>query len=140
MNDPEQEKICPPDSELSRPYWDGCRKGELLLQHCNSCTRFQFYPRIICAQCHGDNLSWRSVSGRGHVASFTVVRHAISPAYKAPYIVALIDLEEGVRMMSQVVGCEPERLAIGDPVGVKFEDWGRGYFMPVFSHRRSIEG
>jgi uncharacterized OB-fold protein len=132
MTEPEIAKILPPDTELSRPFWEGCREGELRLQQCNSCDRFQFYPRIICSHCDGDGLSWRPVSGRGRIASFTVVRRGISRAYEAPYIVALVDLDEGPRMMSTVVDCEPESVAVGDTVQVQFEAWGGNYLMPVF--------
>lgn len=135
MTEPEFQKTLPPDTELSRPFWAGCREHELRLQYCGDCKQFQFYPRIICSHCDGDALTWRVVSGRGRIASFTVVRHAISPAYKAPYVVALIDLDEGPRMMSSVVGCEPECVAIGNAVDVQFEKWGAAYVMPVFSQR-----
>jgi uncharacterized OB-fold protein len=135
MTEPEIAKILPPHTELSRPFWEGCGQHELRLQHCANCDRFQFYPRIICSQCDGDALSWLPVSGRGRIASFTVVRRGISRAYEAPYIVALIDLDEGPRMMSSVVGCEPESVAVGDLVDVQFEAWGEDYLMPVFHQR-----
>ena len=75
------------------------------------------------------------MSGRGHVASFTVVRRAVSSAYEAPYIVALIDVEEGPRLMSHIVGIEPEdpRLVVGAAVSVEFRDWSEEISMPVFS-------
>jgi uncharacterized OB-fold protein len=133
MSQPELAKILPPDTELSRPFWEGCRENELRLQHCSDCDRFQFYPRIVCSHCGGSALSWRAVSGRGCVASFTIVRRSISRAYEAPYVVALIDLAEGPRMMSGVVGCEPENVAVGDTVEVQFEAWNLDYMLPVFS-------
>lgn len=135
MNQPEPAKILPPDTELSRPFWEGCRVGELRLQHCSDCGCLQFYPRILCTQCHGNGLSWRAVSGRGRIASFTVVRRGISRAYAAPYIVVLIDLDEGPRMMSSLVNADPENVAVGDAVEVQFEAWGGDYKMPVFSRR-----
>jgi len=101
MNTPEIAKILPPDTLLSRPFWEGCRQQELRLQHCADCHQFQFYPRIVCSHCDGSDLSWRKVTGKGRVASFTIVRRGISRAYEAPYIVALIDLDEGPRMRSQ---------------------------------------
>ena len=132
MSMPEIAKVLPPDTELSRPFWEGCRNNELRLQHCADCERFQFYPRIICGHCDSSALSWRAVSGHGRVASFTIVHRGISRAYEAPYVVALIDLDEGPRMMSSVVGAEPESVAVGDTVDVQFEPWGQGYLMPVF--------
>ncbi len=139
MSTPELAKILPPDTELSRPFWDGCRNNQLLMQHCSDCDRFQFYPRIVCSHCESDQLSWRPVSGQGSVASFTIVRRGISKAYEAPYVVALVDLKEGPRMMTSVVGCDPESIAVGDAVEVQFEPWcsgqGSEYVLPVFSKR-----
>ena len=102
------------------------------MQRCEQCARFQFYPRIVCSHCGADSLAWQAVSGRGRVASFTVVRRGISPAYQAPYVVALVDLEEGVRLMSNVVGCDPEQVSVGDAVAVRFESWGAEHVLPVF--------
>ena len=80
---------------------------------------------------------WRAVSGAGRVASFSVVRRGMSPAYAAPYVVALIDLDEGPRMMSSIVGSSPESVAVGATVDVKFEDWGAEHVLPVFSLREN---
>ncbi len=132
MNAPNHEKILPPDGELARPYWDGAREGELRLQHCADCDQFQFYPRIICSHCGGDKLSWRAVSGRGRVASFTVVRRGISPAYPAPYVVALVDLEEGPRMMSNIRVEDVGNVSVGAALTVRFEPWGADHVLPVF--------
>ncbi|WP_165954179.1 Zn-ribbon domain-containing OB-fold protein [Seongchinamella unica] len=132
MNAPQASRIMPPDTEISRPYWDGCKQGVLRLQYCSDCDRFQFYPRILCSECGGRSLSWRSVSGRGRVASFTVVRRGISPAYPAPYVVALIDLEEGPRMMSNIIVDDSQPVAVGDTVIVGFQPWGADHVMPVF--------
>jgi uncharacterized OB-fold protein len=125
-------KILPRPSPLSQPYWDGCREGVLRLQYCTHCKYFQFYPRCICSQCQGTQLEWRTVSGRGVVASYTVVQRGISAAYPAPYVVALIDLAEGPRMMSSVTETEPENLWVGAPVAVCFAEWSPDIQMPVF--------
>ena len=132
MNTPEIAKILPPETEVARPFREGCRAGELRLQRCDDCGRFQFYPRILCSHCGGDRLAWQPVSGRGRIASFTVVRRGISPAYPAPYVVALVDLAEGPRMMSAIVGSEPESVAVGAAVAVRFESWGADHVLPVF--------
>lgn len=133
MNAPEMSRILPPQTELARPYWEGCRSGELRMQYCNDCERYQFFPRIFCSHCGASQLSWRAVSGRGRVASYTVVRRGISSAYAAPYVVALIDLDEGPCMMSNVVDCDPEAVAVGTIVDVRFEPWGADYMLPVFA-------
>lgn len=126
------ERILPKITELTRPYWDACRDGELLLQQCADCGRHQFYPRIICNHCMAGDLRWVAAAGTGEIASFTVVRRAISRAYEAPYIVALIDLTEGVRMMSLIVGTDPDSVAVSDRVSVDFEAWSPEVSLPVF--------
>ena len=126
------ERILPRPTEFSAPYWAGCREGRLLLQYCRSCESHQFYPRSLCSHCHGDALEWRDSSGQGRVASFTVVHRGVSEAYPAPYVVALIDLEEGPRMMSHVIDVEPGGLSVGDRVAVEFQAWSDDVDVPVF--------
>ena len=125
-------RTLPPVTELTEPYWEGCKAGELRLQRCNDCHRHQFYPRTVCSHCNSRQLAWVTAQGEGRIASFTVVRRAISPAYTAPYVVALIDLDEGVRMMSNVVGADPEVVGVGDRVTVDFEAWSEALSLPVF--------
>ena len=135
MNSLEMTKVLPTETELTRPFWEGCRSGELRMQHCDDCDRLQFYPRVICTQCDGNNLSWRAVSGNGRVTSYTVVRRGISPAYTAPYVVALIELDEGPCMMSNVVDCDPDTVVVGAVVEVRFESWTKDHVLPVFTLR-----
>ena len=125
-------RILPPLTELTRDYWQGCRAGELRLQLCQDCGQYQFYPRNICSHCSCVDLQWTRASGRGKVASFTIVRRGISQAYKAPYVVALIDLQEGPRMMSNIVGETHEDIAIGRLVTADFEAWSEEISLPVF--------
>ena len=125
-------KVLPPETEISRPFWEGCKQGQLRIQQCQSCDRFQFYPRIVCSSCGGNALQWKAVSGRGKLASYTVVRRGISRAYQAPYVVVLVDLEEGVRMMSSLAVSESLDVSVGTQVEVAFEDWGEGHVLPVF--------
>jgi uncharacterized OB-fold protein len=137
MDAPKIPRIQPPETEVSRPFWEGCIAGELRLQYCRSCARYQFYPRIICSHCGAGEPEWRAASGAGHIASFSVVRRGISRAYPAPYVVALIDLDEGPRMMSSIVDASPESVTVGAAVDVKFENWGAEHVLPVFSLRES---
>jgi len=125
-------KILPRPTKTSEPYWQGCREHELRLQKCSACQQVQFYPRIMCSRCQHQSLGWIVASGLGEIASFSVVRRGVSEAYATPYIVALIDLEEGPRMMSHVVGATPDSIAVGDAVTVDFEDWSDEIVMPVF--------
>jgi len=117
---------------LAAPYFEGCRRGELRLQHCVACAHWQFYPRPFCVACGGDELDWSIASGAGRIVSFTVVRRALGPGYEAPYAVALIDLAEGPRMMSTIVGCAPEAISVGAAVEVAFESWSEDVSLPVF--------
>jgi len=125
-------RILPPHTELTQPYWDGCNASELRLQKCSTCAEHQFYPRSFCVHCGSTDLQWVGASGLGKVASFTIVRRGISKAYPAPYVVALIDLEEGPRMMSNIIEAEPEQVSIGAAVSVTFSTWAEGTTLPVF--------
>jgi len=126
-------KIQPTPGTLAEAFISGCRVGELRLQCCGNCGIYQFYPRIICAECHSRDLSWAAASGRGRISSFTVVRRGISAAYEAPYVVALIALEEGPTVMSHIVGCVPEDVAVGLRVRVDFAAWSESVSLPVFT-------
>jgi len=127
-------KHFPRPTPVSRPYWDACREGRLLLQLCSGCHKHQFYPRIVCSHCGASTLEWAQASGRGTVQSFTVVRRPVSPGYAAdtPYVIALIALAEGPVMMSNVVGCAPEDVNVGMPVEVLFETWSEEITVPKF--------
>ena len=118
-------KPLPAPTLETRPYWDGCKRHELRIQRCAACGHYQFYPRIYCAQCFSDRVEWVTASGRATVLTFTVVRRPVSPAFAqdVPYVVALVTLEEGPSMMTNIIGCAPEQVAIGMRVAVTFEDW-----------------
>jgi uncharacterized OB-fold protein len=120
------EKPLPPITPDTAPFWAGCRAGTLLYQHCRRCDRVQFYPRAICTRCGGTSLEWRRSAGTGTVYAVTVVYRPPSSAFKAdvPYAIALIDLDEGFRMMANVFSGDPEAVAIGDRVRVTFERRG----------------
>ncbi len=108
----------------TRPFWEGCNEGRLLYQRCGSCGTAQFYPRALCARCGASKLDWAEAEPRGTVHSFTVVHRAPSAAFKedVPYVLALVDLADGFRMMLNVVGCAPEAVRIGLAVRIVFED------------------
>ena len=99
----------------TQPYWDAAAKGRLIYQYCAACERAQFHPRSHCANCQSRNLEWRESKGHGRIASFTEVQRAPTAAFKemAPYVIALVDLDEGFRMMVNIVEGEGSRLAIG---------------------------
>jgi len=111
----------PRPDHTSAVFWAGCADGRLLYQHCGTCGADQFYPRPICLAC-GATPGWATSGGRGRVYSFTIVRqqHAAPFRELVPYVVAMIELDEGVRLMGNVVDCEPESVAVGMPVEVFF--------------------
>lgn len=126
------ERILPRPTPASQPYFDGCAEGELRLQYCVACEQHQFYPRTFCAGCGSQNIDWRAVSGLARVASYSIVRRGVSKAYPAPYVIALVDLDEGPRMMTTIIGAELERVCVGMRVEVEFEAWSDEIYMPVF--------
>lgn len=114
----------PRPSAATKPFWDGCREAVLRLPWCRACGRPHFFPRSLCPFCLGTGLEWRPASGRGRVWSHSTVRLSFwGKAFddSLPYVVAMVELEEGVRMLSNVVGCAPEEVRIGMPVAVTFD-------------------
>jgi uncharacterized OB-fold protein len=135
----------PPVGPDSAPFWDATRDQRLLIQWCTACDRGIFYPRSFCPFCgtsatsgsSGSTLEWRAASGRATVHAATVEhRPAATGATFSdgrPYVVALVDLEEGVRMMTNVVGCPPEDVVIGMAVSVTWEPLSDGRHLPLFT-------
>lgn len=121
----------PAIDEQSRPYWDAAREHRLLLQRCSGCDRYVFGARAVCPGCHASSLEWVPASGGGVVYSFTVVWRAASEAFVAPYVVALVDLDEGPRMLSTLRVADPGMAAIGARVRVAFEELDE-VTLPVF--------
>jgi uncharacterized protein len=107
-----------PDA-VSQPFWDGVAAGVLLLQRCRACGCHVFYPRAVCPHCTAGELVWVEASGRGRVHTFTVV-HRAPEGYRddVPYVVALVDLDEAVRMMTRLVDVEPAAVRVDLPVEV----------------------
>jgi hypothetical protein len=120
-----------PDVETA-PFWDAVAAGRLDIQRCRSCRRQVFYPRSLCRHCGGLDLEWVTVSGTGTVYSFTVVHRAPAEFQaEAPYVVALVELEEGVRMLTRLVDVEPAAVRVAMPVVVTIRGEPRlPYFRP----------
>lgn len=127
-------KHIPIPTPETAPYWEGCRNHQLLIQKCADCGKHQFYPRSLCSHCMSSKIEWVRASGRGQVASYTVMRRAVSKAYadEDSAVLALIKLDEGVQMMSNLVQCEPGQLEVGLNVEVVFEDWSDEISIPKF--------
>lgn len=119
-------------SEVSRPYWEAAARGELALQRCSGCGRFQHPPRPFCTGCGGEP-TFVTVRGTGTVYSYTVVRRALLPELRAhvPYVLALVDLDEGPRLITIIRDVDPDHAAIGLAVRVAFEQVGQAT-LPVF--------
>jgi uncharacterized OB-fold protein len=109
---------------LHAPFWEGVRNHVLLTQQCDGCGRRRFIPSEICPACYSLDATWSPVSGRGAVYTFTVVHRAPTPAYQAlaPYVLAYVELAEGPRVSTTLVGVAPDAVRIGLPVRVVFDD------------------
>jgi uncharacterized OB-fold protein len=112
-----------PDDQ-SGPFWEACSRGELVVQKCASCGRFRHPPRPMCPACRSMESSWERASGRGRVWSWVVAHKPVLPAFadRVPFNVAVIELEEGVRMIGNILDCDNEDIREGMPVEVTFED------------------
>ncbi|MFS0589986.1 putative OB-fold protein [Cytobacillus horneckiae] len=103
-------------------FWEGCKNKQLLIQKCLNCSKHIFYPRIVCPHCTSEKIEWIESSGKGKIYSFTIARRPGGPAFKAevPYAVALVDLEEGVRIMSNIINTDVDQLKCEQEVEVVF--------------------
>ncbi|MEM5274444.1 Zn-ribbon domain-containing OB-fold protein [Cupriavidus taiwanensis] len=118
----------------SQVYWDAARARRLVIRRCKACGEFHFMPRYLCPSCWSDELEWIDAAGTGRVHSFSVIRRASDPAFAArvPYVIALIELDEGPRMMANILGDDALAVGVGDAVKVTFEDRGDGALIPQF--------
>ena len=103
-----------PDLE-TEPFWDAAREGRLLIKECRACEQFHFYPRPFCPKCWSEDVEWVEASGRATLYTWSVVQRNDLPPFneRVPYVAAVVDLEEGPRMMTNVVDCEFEALTMG---------------------------
>lgn len=127
------ERPKPEANEDSREFWAGIKSHQILVQKCSSCGLLRFYPRILCPECLSDQFQWIPCSGKGRIYSHTTVYRPPLPAFEefVPYTIALIDLEEGIRILSRVEG-DPDSIAIGVRVSVLFEDFSGEIALPKF--------
>jgi uncharacterized OB-fold protein len=113
-----------PITPEARPYWDGLKQGKLMLPRCGACGHVFFYPRVICPACAARDVGWIEASGRGRLHSFAIAHQSINRAMKVPtpYVLALVELDEGPRMMGNLVNVapDPSRLRCEMPVRVVF--------------------
>lgn len=116
----------------STPFWEGTKEKELRLQRCKGCGAFLHPPRPMCPHCLSTESEWVPVKGKGKIYSWVTYYESPHPAFKAPYAVVLVELEEGPRIVSNMVDTKPEDLYIGMPVEVVFDDVGQDLILPKF--------
>ena len=129
-------KPLPAPSEDSKPFWDSCQKQELKVQKCDDCGFHRLPPSVLCPQCMSMNYQWVKVSGKGKVFSFQISHQVLYPAFDTPINVAIVELEEGPRMHTNILECKNEDIYVDMPVELLFEkvedqDWYMPKFRPV---------
>jgi uncharacterized protein len=130
-------KPLPQITPINQPFWDGAKAGKLMIQKCQDCGTWVFCPRPVCGDCASDKLEWIEVSGKGKIFAFTVIREVVGQALRGfapdiPYVTAWIDLDEGPRFCSNIIGCPIDKVHIDMPVQVVFEDSRDGITLPKF--------
>jgi uncharacterized OB-fold protein len=130
-------KPVPHPTELSQPYWEALNEGVLTLQRCARCEKFRHYPRLVCDGCYSLEADWVEASGRGEVHSWTVAHHAFHPGFVGdlPYVLAVVQLEEGVRALGRLRGVAIGELRIGMPVKFTVDQRDDGVALPAFVPR-----
>jgi uncharacterized protein len=132
---PEQPRFDLPTIEPeSQPFWDAAKEGRFLFQRCEACGAAQHYPRPFCTSCWSDRVSWEEASGRGELYTYSIVyMNDLAPfAERVPYVAAAVDLVEGPRIMTNIVGADPAELRVGAPVVVDFQQLTDEITAPVF--------
>ena len=125
--------MTPPVTQETRAFWDATAEGRLVLPRCDRCSTVIWYPRLFCPECGSDEVSWFDAAGMGSVYSFTIVRKGQGPfAAAAPYVLAYVELDEGPRVMTNIVDCDPESVSVGQRVSVTFHPTEGGPALPRF--------
>lgn len=127
-------KPLPRPNPDSRPFWDACRKHKFQFQKCAQCGSMRWPPAFICPHCHSGEYRWVEVSGRGKIYTYAVIHRAYRPEFAddLPYVTAIIELEEGVRMLSNIIECDPARLACDMDVELVWDDITGEFSLPKF--------
>lgn len=130
-------KFLPPDDmpAFHAPFWDSVNARHARIQRCTDCGTMRFIPRELCPHCQSGDVEWVPITGRGEIYTYTVIHRAPTPAYQAdaPYVIAHVTLEEGPRMIANVVGIPPEDVRIGMPVQITYFDVGDGKSLFAFA-------
>ena len=131
------EKPLPQISPEMAPFWEAARRHQLVVQRCKGCGTHRFPARDLCSRCLAREVEWVPVSGRGTVFSFAVMHQVYHPGFadEVPYAVVLVELEEGARLLSNVIDCPVTELTVGLPVEAVFEDRTPEVTLPKFRRR-----
>jgi uncharacterized OB-fold protein len=134
MADTKYAKPLPRIDEESKGYWEACQRHELVIQRCGQCGTLRHYPRARCPKCLSDAVEWVRCSGRGTVYTFTVTHQNQAPGFRdaLPYVLAYVELAEGVRLLTNIVDCAPDAVRIGMAVEVVFEEATPAVTLPRF--------
>ena len=126
--------IIPVATDLTRPYWEHARHGRLVVQRCRTCANSWHPPLPRCPHCHSADIGWHQVAGTGTVYTYTVVRHATHAALavRIPYVIAIVELTEGPRIVTGILGCDPQDVRAGMEVRVRFEAVTDEVTLPYF--------
>jgi uncharacterized OB-fold protein len=129
----EPKRVIPIPTPETQPFWQGTRAGQLRLQRCDACSHVYFPPRPFCPKCAERKVSWFAASGRGRLYSY-VIHHRPVPGFTPPYSIAVVELEEGPRMMTNIIECPqtPEALQLDMPVEVVFKPLSEEIHLPQF--------
>lgn len=127
-------KPLPQPNPDTKPFWDGCREHELRFQKCGVCGHVRWPPSIVCPVCYANDTEWITASGRGKIYTFAVYHQAFHKAFEneLPYVTAIIELEEGPRLLSNIVDCDPQEVRCDMPLEVTWEDVTEEFSLPKF--------
>ena len=130
-------RALPNVSPETKPFWDACRENKFVIQHCDECGKFQTYYRAFCCHCWGSSMTDVTATGEGTVWGTTVTYRNSTPGWEdaIPYVMAIIELSEGVKVVTNIINCDPESVEVGMPVKVTFvpvtDDITLPYFEPA---------
>jgi uncharacterized OB-fold protein len=134
MSEKKYAKPLPRVDEESKGFWEACQRHELYIQRCRACRAYRYYPRACFPACFSDDTEWVKSSGCGSVYTFTVTYQNQAPGFREelPYVLAYVELAEGVRLLTNVVGCPADDVYVGMPVEVVFDDVTAEATLPKF--------
>ena len=118
----------------SMPFWDGCKQDKFMLQYCDACGKLNWFPRTHCVKCGKDKFTWKPASGDGILETFTIVYRPMNPAWasEVPYILGMVKLAEGIRMVTRIISTQGEATPMGCAVRAAFIPIGDGMKLPFF--------